>query len=66
MDKNKTGWLNQAGLLEGIKNVTPPVRLAFTPYVASYFTKEKVTFKGGLDLKYGLNESFTLDMCLFD
>jgi len=64
VDKNKTGWLNQAGLLEGIKNVTPPVRLAFTPYVASYFTKEKVTFKGGLDLKYGLNESFTLDMML--
>lgn len=60
----------QSGVMEGIKNIEPPVRLSFIPY-ASVFT-EKISnenewaysYKGGMDLKYGISESFTLDMIL--
>lgn len=64
VDKNKNGWLNQAGEMHGLKDINPPVRLSLMPYLTSYLNKDKVSFKGGLDLKYGLNESFTLDMML--
>jgi hypothetical protein len=64
VDKNKNGWLNQAGEMHGLKDINPPVRLSLMPYLTSYFNKNGVSFKGGLDLKYGLNESFTLDMML--
>ncbi|MCD4678873.1 MAG: carbohydrate binding family 9 domain-containing protein [Bacteroidales bacterium] len=64
-DKN-----SQAGILEGIINIKPPLRLSFIPYLSAYAEKssEKSTwgfsYKGGMDLKYGINESFTLDMML--
>ena len=53
-----------------IKNIKPPVRLAFSPYAATYleFSEKSSSpdfiYKGGMDVKYGLNESFTLDMML--
>ena len=61
------------GTLEGINNVVPPVRLSATPYLvmqAEHFPSStpgndiSTSFGGGLDLKYGINESFTLDMSL--
>ncbi|MFA5972423.1 MAG: DUF5916 domain-containing protein [Lentimicrobiaceae bacterium] len=61
------------GTLEGIDNIEPPVRLSATPYLilqAEHFpdnASEKdisTSFGGGMDLKYGINESFTLDMSL--
>ena len=64
------GWMDQHGELTGIKDITPPVRLSFSPYLASYVENDEeyretdVLFKGGMDLKYGLSESFTLDMML--
>jgi len=63
------GFVNQAGELHGIKNIKPPVRLSLTPYVSAYLEHSAETgfgkrFNGGMDLKYGLNESFTLDMTL--
>lgn len=64
VDINKNGWLNQTGLLQGIEDIQPPVRLSLMPYITTYFTKNDITFKGGMDLKYGINESFTLDMML--
>ncbi len=49
----------------GVKDIDPPVRLTFFPFAqASYssFDGESATeFSGGLDLKYGLSDSFTLD-----
>lgn len=58
----------QAGLIDGIKNVNPPLRLSFMPYtsVYTYIYNGKTTFpyNYGMDLKYGINESFTLDMTL--
>ena len=58
------------GLLNGIEGVKPPLRLALFPYTSGYLEKNgdgsgwKGTFNGGLDLKYGVNESFTIDMTL--
>jgi hypothetical protein len=58
----------QAGLLKGVKDIKPPVRLSFIPYVSAYaddFNNETTfDFNAGLDLKYGINQSFTLDMTL--
>jgi len=70
IDSEKDGLLPQSGKLLGIKNIKPPLRLSLTPYISAYFEKnpenEAVGTKlnGGMDLKYGLNESFTLDMTL--
>ena len=64
------GFINQAGELHGIKNINPPLRLSVTPYVSAYAEhsgeeqKWGNSRKGGMDLKVGLNESFTLDMIL--
>jgi hypothetical protein len=70
VNKEVFGWLNQAGELHGIENVTPPLRLSFTPYFSTYAEKYSNSSdiswstKGGMDVKYGINESFTLDMML--
>ncbi len=62
------GFLNQSGLLNGIQGIEPPIRLQLFPYVSSYYNisgKEKATsFNGGMDVKYGLSDAFTLDMTL--
>ena len=58
----------QAGLIDGIKNVNPPLRLSFMPYASIYTSiydgKTTFPYNYGMDLKYGINESFTLDMTL--
>ncbi|WP_372752065.1 DUF5916 domain-containing protein [Labilibaculum sp.] len=70
IDKEEAGWVNQSGVLLGIENVNPPVRLSFTPYFSAYFNKSTdessvdVSYRGGMDVKYGINESYTLDMML--
>jgi hypothetical protein len=70
VDKDIDGVVNQAGLLTGIENIKPPLRLSFEPYVSTSVKKEPGSddwdfhFNGGMDLKYGINESFTLDMTL--
>lgn len=70
LDRNVAGFIHQEGQLTGIKDIKPPVRLSLSPYLATYFqpkdgnTTSSFLYKGGLDLKYGINESFTLDMML--
>lgn len=59
----------QAGILKGIENIQTPVRLFLIPYSSFYINsfanqKPKGTLKGGLDLKYGINDAFTLDAVL--
>ena len=66
---NKIGAvITQAGILKGIENIKPPTRLFFIPYVSGYYQEDDFesdrTFKAGLDLKYGINDSFTLDAIL--
>jgi hypothetical protein len=69
-DPTGINLISQLGQLQGIKNVDSPVRLSFSPYVSGYIENNgatnhtSYTANGGMDLKYGLNESFTLDMTL--
>lgn len=56
------------GLLTGINHIDPPVRLSFYPYLSGQFesfnSKSKTGANLGMDLKYGINDAFTLDMTL--
>ncbi|MFV5694720.1 DUF5916 domain-containing protein [Flavobacterium sp. LB3P122] len=58
----------QAGILEGIENIKTPTRLFFIPYTSTYYQQNDLgsdkTLKAGLDIKYGINDSFTLDAIL--
>ncbi|MGV8945686.1 MAG: DUF5916 domain-containing protein [Lutibacter sp.] len=57
-----------SGLITGIKNIEPPTRLSFSPYaftsINSYDGNSAKDYGIGMDLKYGINESFTLDATL--
>ena len=69
VDASVNGFVNQFGTLTGLKGIEPPVRLQLFPYVSGYVIKDadnntSTSFNGGMDLKYGINESFTLDMTL--
>ena len=60
---------NQAGILEGIENIKTPTRLFLIPYSSFYLNSNKSQktygeIRGGLDLKYGINDAFTLDAIL--
>lgn len=66
---NKLGnVIQQAGNLVGIENINTPTRLFLMPYSSYYLNggdqKTKATLKGGLDVKYGINDAFTLDAIL--
>ncbi|MEH6408507.1 MAG: DUF5916 domain-containing protein, partial [Leeuwenhoekiella sp.] len=56
------------GEVYGIENIKTPTRLSFQPYFSTYVTsydgKSDVSLNGGMDLKYGINDAFTLDMIL--
>ncbi len=70
VDKSRQGFTTQSGILKGISGIKPPVRLSFSPYLSVYANKlpDKNSidykFNGGMDLKLGLSQSFTLDMAL--
>lgn len=53
------------GTVTGVRNIDPPVRLTFFPFVQSALSTQdgqtETNFAGGLDIKYGLSDSFTLD-----
>lgn len=58
-----------AGILQGIENIQTPTRLFFIPYSSFYLNTKKEEksfneFKGGIDIKYGINDAFTLDAIL--
>jgi hypothetical protein len=68
-----SGFANQFGDMAGLKNLVPPLRLSFSPYISAGYRETPLsagkdqyeTLKsGGMDLKYGINESFTLDATL--
>ena len=75
LDPEVNGFITQTANLTGIKNIKPPLRLSFSPYISSYALHSKdnnrdpvnstgYSYNGGMDVKYGINESFTLDMTL--
>ena len=69
VDNKINNVIQQAGNLEGIENIKTPTRLFFLPYSSFYLNandnqKTKGTLKGGMDIKYGINDAFTLDAIL--
>ncbi len=68
------GFVNQWGELTNLENLHPPLRLSLTPYVSAYANhypynvegkrNTSTSFNAGADIKWGINESFTLDATL--
>lgn len=56
------------GELKGLKDIKPPTRLSFYPFISTSETRFKGSsdsnLSAGLDVKYGLSENFTLDATL--
>src|SRR5688572_27463067 len=73
VNPNISGFVNQFGIVDGFENIVPPLRLSFSPYVSGGYretptissgTKNEWLKSGGMDVKYGISESFTLDATL--
>lgn len=74
VDPNVNGFINQSGEWTGIGKIEAPLRLSFSPYLSAYvnhypddntITKNTTTsINGGMDVKYGISDAFTLDMTL--
>lgn len=74
INPNVNGFLTQEGMWKGIKNIKPPLRLQFSPYFSTYINhnpapanngkKWTQSINGGMDVKYGINQAFTLDATL--
>lgn len=68
------GFVNQYGNLSIPDRILPPMRLSLTPYFSTYYNNAydksnnsrtpTASVNGGMDIKYGINESFTLDATL--
>lgn len=72
VDPNVNGFVNQFGKYTDLKNIQPPLRLSFYPYLSTGVRINENgndlgtqwLRNGGMDVKYGINESFTLDATL--
>ncbi len=74
VNPKEAGFINQFGTLLGIEGIKAPIRLSATPFVATTSkilydvdkdrTSNQTQINGGLDIKYGINDAFTLDMTL--
>ena len=74
VDPKVSGLMNQSGVWEGLQAIKAPLRLSFSPYVSAFVShypnnvpglkNTTASFNGGMDVKYGINNSFTLDMTL--
>ncbi|MFB9863658.1 DUF5916 domain-containing protein [Rufibacter immobilis] len=74
IDSSIQGFANQFGVLQGVQGLEAPLRLSLMPYLSGYADHYphgkadkkdlKTTVNGGMDIKYGLNDAFTLDMTL--
>jgi hypothetical protein len=66
--------ISRWGIIEGIRNITPPLHLELLPYVSGSGTYKSADLdpahpstydaRMGLDLKYGLTRNFTLDAAI--
>jgi hypothetical protein len=73
VNPNVNGFVNQFGVLKGLSDIKPPLRLSLFPYVSTGLRRtpeinssymNETLASGGMDVKYGINESFTLDATL--
>lgn len=70
----QAGFLTQMGRVQGISQIKPPIRLFFFPYASSYVNFQgngkgapatrSTSYNGGMDVKLGLSDAFTLDATL--
>ncbi|TSA34531.1 MAG: hypothetical protein D4R64_11680 [Porphyromonadaceae bacterium] len=67
VDRN-FGEESQVGELVGIQSVKSPIRLELYPFAAGYYQfspeGKGFSYAAGMDLKYGINNAYTLDMTL--
>lgn len=68
-DPTRSGLMTQFGVLKGIRDIKPPLRLELYPYASlvrsSYGSSNSSSgYNFGSDLRYGINEAFTLDLTL--
>lgn len=75
IDPAINGVVNQFGDMQGLDNIKAPIRLSINPFVVGYVNSVKdpegdpikdigTAYGIGMDLKYGINDAFTLDMTL--
>lgn len=74
INPEENGIVSQFQPLVGVADIEPPLRLSLSPYATLYanlykdklnnISQSNLDFKGGMDLKWGINESFTLDATL--
>jgi hypothetical protein len=69
IDVSYDNYAMQNGILNFLDfDIKSPLRLSVMPYITSYFNnydgENTYPYNMGMDLKYGINESFTLDMTL--
>lgn len=69
VDQANKKYPESMGITKGIKDISPPLRLFFYPYgqTSVDFNKENSpmnAYSAGMDVKYGINNSFTLDATL--
>jgi hypothetical protein len=75
--KDQEKYVKFFGKLEGISSIKAPLRLSMTPYVSAYLVNapeynadgsysyvNSYSYNTGADIKYGIDERFTLDMIL--
>jgi hypothetical protein len=68
-DATQRGIVSQMQALTGVRDIRPPLRLELYPYASAGTTRASgAPYAGnwnvGTDLRYGINEAFTLDMTL--
>ncbi len=70
IDNSQNGILNQMGLITGLKNIKNKNALLLFPHASAIYQKYTnspeyaTSFIGGMDIKYTIDKSFTLDMML--
>ena len=69
VDERILNYHESLGLVKNIKEINPPTRLFLYPYVQSAVNFQKdlkpsSSYSAGLDLKYGISNSFTIDATL--
>ncbi|RMA64504.1 DUF5916 domain-containing protein [Ulvibacter antarcticus] len=68
IDKSVGAGSQYSGLVSGVTNIDPPVRLTLFPFaqgvVSTFDGNTDADLSAGMDIKYGLSDSFTLDATL--
>jgi len=69
INPNVDGFINQFGFTSPLQDIQPPLRLSINPYIAAVSQNNRGSnwensLRGGMDIKWGIDESYTMDMTL--